>query len=124
MTTTTRKTVLAGVSVEFLGVEYPDYFQGYGLGPSSKYTNCTYGIGDTEEEALEDCMEMMAQSAGFDFDENVERRIRKAYGKVDGDTTVAEYLGLDDDGDEDDDSDDCYESAFFHVGIKWNEKEV
>ena len=40
-------------------------------------------------------MEMMAQSAGFDFDENVERRIRKAYGKVDGNTTVAEYLGLD-----------------------------
>ena len=63
---------------------------------------------------------MMAQSAGFDFDESVERRIRKAYGKVDGDTTVAEYLGLDG-GDE---GDDCYESAFFHVGIKWNEKEV
>ena len=102
MTTATRKTVLAGVSVESLGVEYPDYFQGYGLGPSSKYTNCTYGIGDTEEEALEDCMEMMAQNAGFDFDENVERRIRKAYGKVDGNTTVAEYLGLDGSDEEDD----------------------
>ena len=51
MTTATRKTVLAGFSVESWA-EYPDYFQGYGSGSSSKYTNCTYGIGDTEEERL------------------------------------------------------------------------
>jgi hypothetical protein len=116
----TAATVLSDFSVEFLGVESPSYFQGYGLGPRSDYDACTYGIGNTEEEALDDCMEMMAQSAGFDFDEEVEKRIRAAYGDCDADTTVADYLGLDEDADDD----DCGESAFFHVGIKWTEKEV
>jgi len=115
-----KKTVLADFSVEALGVESTDYFQGYGLGPSSNYAYCTYGIGDTEAEALDDCMEMMAQCAGFDFDEDVEQRIRAAFGEADGDTTVANYLGLEE-GEEDDDCGDC---AYFYVGIKWNEKEV
>lgn len=123
MTVATKKMVLADFQVEFLGVDYPDYFNGYGLGPSSRFSRCTYGIGDTEEEALEDCMEMMAQSGDFDFDEDVEKRIRAAYGNTDGDTTVADYLGLEE-GDEDSDCDDCGESAWFHVGIKWNEKEA
>ena len=123
MTVATKKTVLADFSVEFLGVDYSDYFQGFGLGPSSKYEACTYGIGDTEEEALNDCMEMMAQNADFDFTEEVEKRIRAAYGDCDADTTVADYLGHED-SDEEEDSDDCGESAWFHVGIKWNEKEV
>jgi hypothetical protein len=117
MTVATKKTVLGIFAVEALGVEYPDYFGGYGLGPSSKYDACTYGIGDTEAEALDDCLEMMAQSAGFDFAEEAEKRIRAAYGEVDENTTVADYLGLDE-------SDDCGESAWFHVGIKWTEKEV
>ena len=123
MKVTTKRTILADFSVESLGVDYPDYFQGYGLGPSSKYDHCTYGIGDTEAEALEDCMEMMAQSGDFDFDEDVEKRIRAAYGDCDDSTTVAEALGLEE-GNEDSDGDGCGESAWFHVGIKWNEKEA
>jgi len=119
MTTATKKTVLGDFSVEALGVEYPDYFQGYGLGPSSKFDFCTYGIGDTEAEALDDCMEMMAQTGNFDFDDRAEKRIRAAYGDVDADTTVADYLGLD----ESDEDSDCGESAYFHVGIKWTERE-
>ena len=103
--------------VESLGVEFPDYFQGYG---SSRFDFCTYGIGSTEEEALDDCMDTMASSAGFDFTADVEQRIRAAYGDCDGDTTVADlYDGADGDGD-----DDCAECAYFHVGIKWNEKSV
>lgn len=120
MTVATKKTVLADFQVESLGVEYPDYFQGYGLGPCSKFALCTYGIGDTEKEALDDCLEMMAQSGEFDFTEEDERRIRAAFGDCDGETTVADYLGLDEEAD----GDDCGESAWFHVGVKWNEKEA
>jgi len=126
MSIATKKTVLADFVVEDLGVEYSDYFRGYGPGPGSKYSNYTYGIGDTEEEALEDCMEMMAQSAEFNFTEDVERRIREAYGDCDGETTVADYLDLEEgEGDDGADGrDDWSESAWFHVGIAWNEKEV
>jgi hypothetical protein len=123
MTVATKKTVLGDFAVEALGVEYPDYFQGYGLGPRSKFDFCTYGIGDTEEEALADCMEMMAQVGGFDFDEATEKRIRAAYGKTDADTTVADYLGIDE-CEEEAEYHDYDESAWFHVGIKWTEKDV
>ena len=107
---------LGEFSVETLGVEYPDYFQGYGLGPNSAYQSCTYGIGDTEEEALDDCLEMMAQTGEFDFTDSDEKRIREAFGACDSSTTVADYLDLDESADDDDG-----ESAWFHVGIKWNE---
>jgi hypothetical protein len=108
---------LLDFTVESLGVDYPDYFQGYGLGPNSDYEFCTYGIGDTEEEALNDCMEMMAQSAGFDFTDEVEKRIRAAYGDCNDTETAQEYLGIEES--EDTDFDDF--PAYYHIGIKWNE---
>ena len=55
MITATQRPVSLRVGefqVESLGVEWPDYFQGYGLGPRSTFHYCAYGIGDTEEEAL------------------------------------------------------------------------
>lgn len=113
----TKKMVLDDFEVEYLYVGYPECFPGYGVGPTSRYMYCTYGIGNTEKEALEDCMDIMAQCCGFDFDDEVEQRIRDAYGICDDSTTVADVLGLED-------SDDCGDHAWFHVGIKWNEKEV
>ena len=70
MATATQRPVTLRVGefqVESLGVEWPDYFQGYGLGPRSTFNYCAYGIGDTEEEALADCLDMVAQQ-GFDVD--------------------------------------------------------
>ena len=64
MATATQRPVTLRVGqfqVESLGVEWPDYFQGYGLGPRSTFHYCAYGIGDTEEEAFQDCLEMVAQ---------------------------------------------------------------
>ena len=58
-------------------MEWPDYFQGYGLGPRSKFNYCAYGIGDTEEEALADCLDMAAQQ-GFHVDGETEERIRES----------------------------------------------
>lgn len=112
--------VLTDFSVESLGIDSPSYFPGYGVA-FSDYEFCTYGIGDTEREALDDCLEMMAQSAGFDWSDDVEQRIRADFGDCD-DTTVAEALGWDEE--ECAENADCGESSYFHVGIKWNEKEV
>ena len=103
--------------VEFLGVEYPDYFNGYGLGPNSKYRYCAYGIGDTEEEALADCLEMVAQE-GFDVDEATKKRIRAEYGPADDSETAMEALGLSEE--ETADLEEYGDSPYFHVGIKWN----
>src|ERR1039457_838867 len=92
-----REVILANFSVVSLGIDSPGYFQGFGSG---EYAYSTYGIGDTEAEALEDCMEMMAQSCGFDFTDKVERRIRREFGKANGRETVADALGLDEDADD------------------------
>lgn len=111
---------LGDFQVECLGVEYPDYFQGYGLGPNSEYTDCAYGIGNTEAEALEDCLEMMAQSGSIDLDDEAEQRIREEYGRADDNVTAADELGVDED-DEECAFDDF--PAYWHVGIKWNIRE-
>ena len=113
MTVATIALTVGDFTVESLGVDYPDYFQGYGLGPSSEFDFCAYGIGNTEEEALADCIEMAAQQ-GFDIDEETESRIRADYGDCDDSTTAAEALGLNED-----EVDDEF-NAYFHVGIKWN----
>ncbi len=96
--------------VEFLGVEWPGFFQGYGLGPSSRYDYCACDIGDTEAEALDDCLEMAAQQ-GFDVDEE---RIRAEYGPTDDSETALEALGVKEEGGALD------ETPFFHIGMRWN----
>lgn len=108
-------TTLADFQVESLGIDTPSSFTGYGVA-FSKFAFCAYGVGNTEGEALADCIEMMSQAAGFDLTEDVEKRIRDAFGEVD-ETTVAEALDTPGDVDED----DCGEESLFHVGIKWNE---
>jgi hypothetical protein len=113
MKTATQRPVSLRVGefqVESLGVEWPDYFQGYGLGPRSTFNYCAYGIGNTEEEALADCLEMVAQQ-GFDVDEATEERIRAEYGPADDSETALEALGVEEETDE---------TPFFHVGIKWS----
>lgn len=112
--------------VECLGVEYPDYFQGYGLGPSTEFSNCCYGIGDTEAEALEDCLEMLIQSDSIDFDDEAEKRIRDEYGPADDPDTAAEKLGCAGDAEAaecGEESDWADNPPYWHVGIKWNIRE-
>ncbi len=99
---------LADFHVESLGIDFPDTFPGYGVAHTN-FAFCTYGIGNTEKEALDDCLDKMAEMAGFDFTKEDEFRIRSIYGDVDEDTTV-------------DDEMESEAQAYFHVGIKWNEK--
>jgi len=128
-TATIRPTIrptLGSFTIELLGVEYPDYFQGYGLGPSTEYTHCVYGIGDTEGEAFDDCMEQMAQSDSFDFNDMTESRISLEYGHCDDNVTAAEELGIDEDTDVPlcgPDSTFAEFPAYWHIGIKWNIRE-
>ena len=113
-------TKLAGFAVEFLGVNSPSFFPGYGVGPSLDFKYSAYGIGDTEKEALDDCLEMMAQSSDIDLDEETEKRICAAYGDCDEETTVADVLDWSEE--EQEEVDDSGEGCYFHIGIKWNEE--
>jgi hypothetical protein len=115
--TTAQQTVLGDFAIESLGIDSPSYFPGYGTA-FTPFRFSAYGIGDTEEEALEDCLEMMAQSAGFDFDEATEQRIRAEFGPCDT-TTVADALGWSEE--ETEEVSDSGEGCYFHVGIRWNE---
>jgi hypothetical protein len=113
VTTAIQQPHIGDISVEFLGVEWPDNFQGYGLGSRSKFNCCAYAIGDTEAEALDDCLEMATQQ-GFDIDDETEQRIKNAYGAADDRETALEYLGI---GEIDPDA--LGMPPLFHVGIKW-----
>jgi hypothetical protein len=88
--------------VENLGVEYPDYFQGYGI-CGTGWDGCCYGIGATESEAWEDCAEQLAQT--IDLPEDFDARIEKEYGKP-NDARLAPG------------------GAYFHVGIKWRKTPI
>jgi len=122
MTVVTKKLTLGDFTVESLGVEYPDYFQGYGVW-GSDYSDCCYGIGDTEAEALEDCLEMMAQSGRIDLDDDAERRIREEFGNADDSVTAADELGIDADSESEESEGFANFPAYWHVGIKWNVRE-
>ena len=48
-------------SIEFKGIEYPDYFQGVGVS-GTDWDNVYVGVGDTYAEAYDDAVENCAQS--------------------------------------------------------------
>jgi len=104
---------LGAFRVEYLGLETPSSFTGHGVA-FTRFDRCAYGVGDTEGEALEDCLEMAVQT-GLDIDETTEKAIRAAYGPVDEVTTARKVCGM-----EEEEGDDCGEEPLFHVGIKWN----
>lgn len=54
------------------GVEYSDYFQGCGTS-FTEYDHVQTGIGDTEREAFDDALDMIAQS--HDIDEPSMKRL-------------------------------------------------
>lgn len=88
---------VAEFEVVDLGIDCPDYFQGFGCSFTG-YDNCAVGIGCNPAEALDDCLETIAQQ---DIDvEDLEARILKSEGEPPA-TPVAEG------------------EAFYHVGIRW-----
>jgi len=81
-----------------LGIQYPGYFQGFGC-TFTRYDHCVYGIGANPAEALDDCLEIIAQ---MDVDaEDLAARIREIEGEPPT-TPVAE------------------DEAYYHIGVRWN----
>lgn len=64
--------------VYFHGVEHEQYFQGHGVA-FTRYTECATGIGNTPNEALEDCLEQLACAHDWDV-EDLEDKIRALHG--------------------------------------------
>jgi hypothetical protein len=73
------------------GIEHPQYFQGCGVAFTS-FENVVTGIGNNRDEAIDDCLEQIAQS-GFDT-KNVEMSI-----------TEQEH-----------------QRTYYYVSIRWNEE--
>ncbi len=90
---------LGDFTIEFLGVEFLEYFQGFM--PHTPYDDGVYGFGNTEEEALEDCLMQFAWGACVDVTEEVAHRIRDAYG--DTNNVV------------------CGSDRACYIGMQWNE---
>jgi hypothetical protein len=90
------------------GIEHSQYFQGCGVAFTG-FANVVTGIGDNPAEAIDDCLEQVAQ-AGFDT-EGMEARILEQEGWEALPTTPdrqAIYGSIDE--------------TYYHVSIRWNEK--
>jgi len=99
---------LGSFTIESLGVDYPNYFQGYGVA-HSKFSDCCYGVGDTEAEALDDCIEQLSQI--IDLTAEAEERIREEFGAP-SEESANEW-----------EEEGSSEAPYFHVGIRWNIRE-
>jgi hypothetical protein len=107
---------LKNFTTESLGIYDPQAFPGFGTSHTD-FDHCVYGIGDTEAEALDDCLDLMACSAEFDFTDEIEKSIKAEFGEIDDTTTVADSLCWEGEHDGDEETGENY----FHVGIRWNE---
>lgn len=92
------------------GIDHSQYFQGCGVAFTS-FDNAVTGIGDNPAEAIDDCLEQIAQ-AGFDT-EGMEARIIKQEGleALPESPSVADEYGCDETGE-----------AHYFVSIRWNEE--
>lgn len=96
-----------------LGIENSQYFQGFGTSGTG-YDECAYGIGDNPSEALDDCLEQIAQM-GFDADDLAKRILQ-----VEGPAPVTPSVADSRDDSEDDGDESGYDDCYYHIGIRWN----
>lgn len=125
---------ISDYSFDDLGIEHAQYFQGFGVS-HTPYEFCATGSGSNLREAIDDCLEMMAQD-GFDtswIESDLAADVCKAQG-IDGADldklpdelgSVETYLMESDSADEwtdengEFDGTDC--ELYYYVGIRWNE---
>ena len=90
------------------GIEHSQYFQGCGVA-FTRFANVATGIGDNPAEAIDDCLEQVAQ-AGFDT-EGMEARILEQEGWEALPTTpdVQAICG-------------SVDETYYHVSLRWNER--
>jgi hypothetical protein len=97
----TTKTTITDFELVDLGIEYPDYFQGFGCS-FTRFEHCAYGIGANPAEAIDDLLEQVA-SMGFDVDGLDSRLLADADLQAWPETPQVE----------DDES-------YYHIGLRWN----
>ena len=96
-----------------LGVEYSDYFQGFGCS-LTPYKSCAVGIGCSEQEAAEDALEQIAYYAD-EIPEELEKEV-KALSAIDEiEACLKDY---------DVDPETMDETPWVHVGIRYNLEQV
>ena len=86
--------------VHDLGIECPDYFQGFGVA-FSKYDDSVVGIGATYNDALEDATEQLAYSgvssrqlAAIDRMETIDSAINNNISSAETDGEAYYYVGI------------------------------
>jgi len=91
------------------GIEHSQYFQGCGVAFTG-FANVATGIGDNPAEAIDDCLEQVAQ-CGFDT-EGMETRImaQEGWEALPENPSVSGEFGCDETGE-----------AHYIVSIRWNE---
>ena len=62
--TTNKISPIAKYEIVDLGIDHPDYFQGFGTS-FTEFDHCTYGVGHNPESAFEDCLDMLASMEGI-----------------------------------------------------------
>lgn len=104
------------------GIEHSQYFQGCGTS-FTRFENVVTGIGDNFAEAIDDCLESIAQQ-GYDVDA-LEQLIKWEF-NVDTLPTSPSVSALSETGDDDAPDDDApdYSEHHYHVSIRWNEAET
>ena len=86
--------------VHDLGIEYPDYFQGF-CAAFSEYDDSVVGMGDTYNDALENATEQLAhcgvssrQSAAIERMETIDDGINNNVSSVEIDIEAYYYVGI------------------------------
>jgi len=83
-----------------MGIDNPGCFQGFGVSGTG-FSDCAYGIGSIPQEALDDCLDLVAEM-GIDTDE-LETRIIADYGPAPDEPVAPDGM-------------------YYHVGIRWNKR--
>lgn len=96
------------------GVEYSDYFQGCGVS-GTEYTYVATGIGDSEDEALADALEQLAQN---DWDTESNAELLADEQKASLRDLVTPHVDAMHDGADASPDDEDYEYPYVHVSIR------
>lgn len=101
-------------SIEDFGIEHVQYFQGIGVAHTT-FTDCTYGIGDNPREAIEDCLEQVAQR-GF-ATEDLRARICGELGTANLEDSILDTPSVAADY-----PPDAEGEWYYHFGVLWTEE--
>ncbi len=98
------------------GIHFPDYYSGFGCS-CARFNNACVGIGSNPMEALDDCLDSMAQGqieADIDLDE-FKKQILADFPDFTDDAKMERISA------ETNELSNEHETAWYHIGIRWNE---